>query len=143
MASEAIALLPFELAGRVLAVDALSVVEILGERPWLAIPRAPATMPGALAWRGRALVLLELGPLLGQAPREGTSTRSRNLVIRLDDDFVILGVDRVLEARRSPLLGHDHAIELALPRIGDVDLDGTPVPVLDLDRWVRSQRRSG
>jgi chemotaxis signal transduction protein len=135
-------LLPFELGGRVLAIDALSVVEILGRREWLAIPRAPETMPGALAWRGRALVLLELGPLLGLAQREGTSTRERNLVIRLDDDFVVLGVDRVLEARRATLIGHDHAVELALPRLGEFEFEDMPVPVIDIDRWVRSKRRS-
>lgn len=136
-------LLPIEIGGRLLAVDALAVLEILGMRSWIAIPRAPAAIPGAVAWRGRALALLDLGSALGLGPLVGPDTRNRNLVIRVSDDVVVLGADRVLEAQRpSEPLGFSHAVELDLPRHGEFVLDGTLVSVVDLERWVRAKRGS-
>jgi len=135
--------LPIEIGGRLLAVDAAAVVEILGARAWIAIPRAPAAIPGALAWRGRALALLDLGPALGLPTLTGSETRTRNLVLRLRDDVVVLGADRVLEALRpSAPIRPSHAVELDLPRHGELQLGDRLVSVLDLERWVLGLRRS-
>lgn len=137
------ALLPIEVGGRLLALDALTVVEILGVRPWIAIPRAPAAVPGAIAWRGRALALLELGPALGLQPIVEPDTRQRNLVVRIHDDVVVLGADRVLEAwRPSGPLSFNPAVEFELPRHGEFVLGEALVYVVDLERWVRSCRRA-
>jgi chemotaxis signal transduction protein len=137
------ALLPIEVGGRMLALDALAVVEILGVRPWIAIPRAPSAVPGAIAWRGRALALLEVGPALGLPAIAEPNSRSRNLVVRIADDTVVLGADRVLEAcRPSEPATNNPAIEFELPRLGEFVLGDSLVCVLDLETWVRSCRRS-
>ncbi len=134
--------LPIEVGGWLLAVDALAVVEIFGVRPWIAIPRAPATIPGALAWRGRALALLDLGPALGLPGLTSGDTRLRNLVVRLRDDVVVLGADRVLEAwRPSEPIRPSHAVEIDVPRHGELQLGERLVSVLDLETWVHSLRR--
>ncbi|MFV8754020.1 chemotaxis protein CheW [Nannocystaceae bacterium ST9] len=135
-------LLPIDVGERRLAIDARCVVEVLGARPWIAIPNAPTAIPGATAWRGRALALLELGVALGQPTITAPESRARNLVVRISDDLVVLGADRVLEARTSGPLAFSHAIEFELPRLGDTLVDERLVPVLDLERWVRANRRS-
>jgi chemotaxis signal transduction protein len=135
--------LPIEIGERLLALDALAVVEILGARPWIAIPRAPAGVPGAIAWRGRALALLDLGPALGHPPIAEPDSRSRNLVVRVSDDIVAIAADRVLEVwRPSEPATFNPAIELDLPRLGELVIAGALVCILDLERWVRSFRRS-
>ena len=47
-----------------IALLAESVQEVIGERAWVAIVGAPAELPGAVAWRGRAIALLDLGQLI-------------------------------------------------------------------------------
>ncbi|NVB43595.1 hypothetical protein G6O69_37645 [Pseudenhygromyxa sp. WMMC2535] len=39
------ALLPFELGGHLLAIDATVVIEVTGPRDWVAIPKAPPAVP--------------------------------------------------------------------------------------------------
>jgi chemotaxis signal transduction protein len=135
--------LPIAVGDRLLAVDALCVVEILGLRSWVAIPRAPAAVPGAIAWRGRAIALLDLGPALGLPALGEPNTRNRNLVVRISDDTVALGADRVLETLRPSEAPTLHpASELDLPRHGELVIGDALVSVLDLERWVRSYRRS-
>lgn len=137
--------LPFVVGDRMLALDALAVIEILGVRPWIPLPRTPPTVPGVIAWRGRALALLELGPALelggSELPRD--QTRARNLVIQLRDEVVVLGADRVLEALRLTTPPRpSHAIELALPRHGEFELGERLVSVIDVADWVEQLRRS-
>ncbi|MCA9697046.1 MAG: chemotaxis protein CheW [Myxococcales bacterium] len=134
------ALLPFELGGHLLAIDAGIVTEVNGPREWVAIPRAPATIPGALAWRGRALAVIDLGIALQLEPLAAPRSRSRNLIVQLSDDTVVLTVDRVREARPATALAPVHAAELGLPGLGELEIDGRMALVIDLEAWLQTVR---
>jgi chemotaxis signal transduction protein len=56
--------LPLQLHGVWLAIEASHVQEIVSGRAWVALPGASAEVPGVLAWRGRAIGVLDLGPLV-------------------------------------------------------------------------------
>lgn len=135
-------LIPFELAGRTLAVPLAGVLEVLGARAWIALPGAPLGIPGATAWRGRAIALIDLAPALGGTPLQLPGARARSLVVQLRDEVVALAVDRVHEACAGGQWVLHHAISLALPRHGDVQLGERLVSVIDLDTWIVAQRRS-
>lgn len=134
------AVLPFDLGDHLLAIDATVVLEVIGPREWVALPKAPASIPGALAWRGRALALIDLGPTLELGPVTAPHTRARNLVVGLSDDSVVLTVDRVREARAATELDPVHALDLGLPAHGEFELDDRPALVIDLEQWVRRLR---
>lgn len=141
-----IALMPIALGEQRLAVDALSVLEILGSQRWVAIPHAPPLLPGALAWRGRALGVFDLGPALEQPALEVPHTRSRNAILKVADDTVAMSVDRVLEVRSMrraeirPMHATGWLADTGLPCIGEFELDGQMVGVLDLELWARRMR---
>ncbi len=137
------AVLPLMLGNQILAVSALAVIEIVGTIAWVAIPSAPQSVPGALAWRGRALGLLDLGPALGLEPARPPTTRARNVILRAAADIVALSVDRVLELRTPTAeLDPPHAAAIELPCLGELVIQDRVVPVLDLDAWVNDLRRS-
>lgn len=142
MSSNPHVMLPFVVEQRVLALEALRVLEIVGRSEVVALPQGPACVPGAIAWRGRALALLELGPALGLAAPAHRS-RARNLVIQLRDEVVALAADRVLETLHlaQPAQPSD-ALELALPCRGAIELGEQRVGVLDVERWVEQLRGS-
>ena len=138
--------MPMALGEHRLAVDALSVLEILGTQRWVAIPNAPPMLPGAVAWRGRALGLFDLGPALELPALLPPNTRARNLIMRIGEDTVAMSIDRVLEVRS---LGADelrgvHAtgwlVDNGLPCVGEFEFDGEMIGVLDLEAWARRMR---
>lgn len=139
----AIALMPMALGPHRLAVDALAVLEILGVQQWVSIPNAPALLPGALAWRGRALGVFDLGPPLGLPPLQIPNTRSRNLIVSIGDDTVALSVDRALEVCRvgpgdiRPIHALSWIAEGGLPCRGEVEVEGQMIAVLELEDWAR------
>ncbi len=139
--------MPMMLGEHRLAVEALSVLEILGPREWVSIPNTPAFLPGALAWRGRAVALLDLGPALGLPALIAPASRSRNIVLKMTDDTLSLSVDRVLEVLRveraqiQPLHAASWIADAGLPCRGETLLDGVVVPLLDLEAWAAAGRR--
>jgi chemotaxis signal transduction protein len=141
-----IALMPVALGEHRLAVDALSVLEILGTQRWVAIPNAPPLLPGALAWRGRALGVFDLGPALEQPRLEVPHTRNRNAIIKLGEDHLAMSVDRVLEVRSlpreqvKPVHATGWLADGGLPCVGEFELDGEMIAILDLELWVRRMR---
>ena len=139
----ALALMPLTIGDYRLAVDALGVLEIHGRQEWVAIPNTPPLLPGALAWRGRALALLDLGPAFELDPLVVPNTRARNLVIGVADDTLALSVDRVLEVQRveqgelAPVHAASWVADSGLPCRGEIVMDEEVVAVLDLDSWAR------
>ena len=139
--------MPMMLGEHRLAVEALSVLEILGPREWVSIPNTPPFLPGALAWRGRAVALLDLGPALGLPALTAPTSRSRNIVLKVSDDTVSLSVDRVLEVLRverseiQSLHAASWIADAGLPCRGEVLLDEVVVPLLDLEAWATANRR--
>ena len=142
-----IAIMPMMLGERQLAVEALSVLEILGPHQWVAIPNTPPFLPGAIAWRGRAIAVLDLGPALGLPPLRAPASRARNIVIQLRDDTLSLSVDRVLEVLRidaseiRPIHAATWIADAGLPCKGEMVLDEVVVPLLDLEAWAGGGRR--
>jgi chemotaxis signal transduction protein len=139
----AIALMPMALGAHRLAVDALAVLEILGVQQWVAIPNAPALLPGALAWRGRAIAVFDLGPALELPPLQIPNTRGRNVIVSVGDDTVALSVDRALEVCRfasgdiRPIHALSWVADSGLPCRGETEFEGQMIAVLDLDAWSR------
>lgn len=91
--------LPIRIQDLWLALDTTQVEQILGERTWLKVPAAPPQWPGVLAWRGRAVAVLDLGLLLGLPPLQAGSARRRTLIVRARACLLALPVDEVHEAQ--------------------------------------------
>ena len=56
-------LLPIRIESEWLLIHANLIQEILGAQPWLSIPHTRRELPGVVAWRGRAIPLVDLGAL--------------------------------------------------------------------------------
>jgi chemotaxis signal transduction protein len=136
-------LMPMALGEHRLAVDALAVLEILGTQQWVAIPNTPPLLPGALAWRGRAIGVFDLGPALELPPLSVPNTRSRNLIVKAGDDTVALSVDRALEVCRMadadlrPVHATSWVVDSGLPCRAEFEFEGQMIALLDLDGWAR------
>jgi len=120
-------------------VPASAVQEILGEQRWVPIAGAPAEMPGVIAWRGRAVAVLDLGPVSGSGALPPGESRRRTIVVHVDDATLALPVDGVREVQEVP----DGAVRPAeLTRLRhaamEVELDGVPMPVLELGALLRA-----
>jgi chemotaxis signal transduction protein len=131
-------ILPLSVDGAWLAIDAASVVEILGARPRAWIPDAPALAPAAVPYRGRAVAAIDLGVVLGRAPAlAGRAPRRRTVIAEIAGSTVALPVDAAREveevegAALSPTLGE---VARFAPRAAA--LDGRLVPIVDLARVV-------
>jgi chemotaxis signal transduction protein len=136
----ALSIVPLQLRDVWLALPAQTVQEILGQRPWVVIAGAPSELPGVIAWRGRAIALLDLGALVGGARPLGTGeSRRRTLIVQLDGATLAIPVDGVREVQQIP----DDSVRRAQAtrqRFADheVELDGIPLPLIDLDQLVAS-----
>ena len=114
-------------------VPASAVQEILGEQRWVPIAGAPAEMPGVIAWRGRAVALVDLAALGGGAALPPGTSRRRTVLVNVEDTTLALPVEGVREVQEVP----DEAVRPAqLTRFRhsklEVDLDGVPMPLIDL-----------
>ncbi len=128
------ALLPLRLADVWVAIDALHVREVLGRRLWVPIPGASAGLPGVIAWQGRAIAVVDLAALgsLGAAATAGEA-RERTVVVQAGGATFALPVDAVREvqvAAEGAL--HPPAATRQRFSTSELDLRGTPVPVLEL-----------
>jgi chemotaxis signal transduction protein len=134
------ALLPVRIGDVWLAIDALHAREILGRRPLVPLPGAPAGLPGVIAWQGRAIAVVDLGALTGAcAPiRE---PRERTLVIQHGSVTFAVPVDGVREVQvaSAAQLRPAHATRQRFAA-SEVELDKTPVPVLELSAVVDAIR---
>ena len=126
------------------ALEAASVVEILGQQRWAPLPGAPPQMPGVVPWRGRAIATLDLGVLTGALPpmRPG-EVHGRMVVLKEGPCTLALAADAVREitevarARVRP----PHVTADRFSR-GEVDLHGTVMPILDMAAIVQSVARA-
>jgi chemotaxis signal transduction protein len=134
-------MMPMALGEHRFAVDALAVLEILGVQQWVAIPNTPPLLPGALAWRGRAIGLFDLGPALELPALRVPDTRGRNVIVSAGDDTVALSVDRALEVCRvthaelRPVHATSWVADSGLPCRGEFEFEGQMIAVLELENW--------
>jgi chemotaxis signal transduction protein len=135
-----ISLLPAQLTEAWVAFPAEVVQEIVGEHPWISIPSAPPEVPGVLAWRGRAIAVVDLGVLSGiSAPLQRGELRRRTMVIQVDGCTFAISVDEVREVQQ---IAADQVQPLQVTKAryaaGEVTLDGTPMPLMDISAMVRA-----
>jgi chemotaxis signal transduction protein len=133
-----ISVVPAKLHDVWFVVAASAVQEILGEQRWVPIVGAPAEMPGVIAWRGRAVAVLDLGPLSGSAAMTAGESRRRTVIVNVEDATLALPVEGVREVQEVP----DDAVRPAhLTRLRhatmEVELDGVPMPLIDLADLLR------
>ncbi len=95
-------LIPFRYRNHWYAVDADYVEQILGAQPWMPVPGAPALFPGVMAWRGRAMAVLDLAQLPVDIARNEPVTVSdrppRTLVLQVLGCALGIPADEVREA---------------------------------------------
>lgn len=134
------ALLPLRLSEQWVAIDAPAAREVLGRMPFVALPGASAALPGVVAWQGRAVAVVDLSVLaaIGKALGRG-ETRERTLVVGVGETTFALPVDAVREAQLVAD-GEVRPVHVTDQRFasGEVELNGTVIPVLDLEALVKS-----
>ncbi|MCC6875752.1 MAG: chemotaxis protein CheW [Sandaracinaceae bacterium] len=131
-----VAVLPVEVAGRALAVEASATREVLGRCEITRVPGAPTGLAGVIAWRGRAVAVLDLGVLLGVAQSQ---ERARTLVLEIGGHAIAIPVDRARESclvtPRPSQVGHmPHAR-------AEVEIEGRVLPLFDAADWLASLER--
>jgi chemotaxis signal transduction protein len=127
-----------------LAVQANHVQEILGQRPWIAIPGAPAHLPGVLAWRGRAVAVLDLGSLSGVAqPLAPGANRDRTIVVTVGTNTMAIPVNGVHEVQEvdDDKIRPAHATRQKFSTL-EAELQGLLVPILDMPSVVGALART-
>lgn len=124
---------PIQLATDWLLIDAGCVREILGAEPWLPIPRARQELPGVVAWRGRAVPLIDLGRALGLDEVARTEARARTLIIQHERGVAALSADAAREVRAidESALREVHSVAHRYA-VSEVDTGGAVMPVVDL-----------
>lgn len=132
------AVMAFRVSGTWLALDALRVWEVLGPQPWIAIPGASAKTPGVLGWRGKAVAVVDLGVVvLGASSVQTGEPAPRTLIAEAADCSLAIPAEAVREVQEVG----DHRLEPVRAAqlrcvAGEVELDGKPIPIVDLDAMV-------
>lgn len=132
-----IAVLPLQVAGQWVAVEALRIIEILGARPWEQLAGAPRAVAGVIAWRGRAVSLVDPGRLIGQLWVTPDVTSHRFVVTQSGPNHLVLPADVVREVQRIDQLGPAEPPWHRLAS-GTADLVGIHVPLINLARLVEA-----
>ncbi|HEU0031985.1 MAG TPA: CheW domain-containing protein [Kofleriaceae bacterium] len=124
--------LPLQLGDVWIAIDPLFVQELLGARSWVRVPGAAPQLPGVLAWRSRAIAVLELREVLG-LPTRATTTPPRTVVARVDDCTFAFFVDVAREVRAvdPAAIGAPHAVNGRFAA-HELALEGRVMPLVDL-----------
>lgn len=122
-----------------LALDAACVEQILGQTSWMRVPAAPQEWPGVMAWRGRAVAVLDLGLFCeDHTPVSSLPVANRHVIARAHSCCIAIPVDEVRESR---LVDPDSVRPSQVTRQRysqrEVELDGQIFAVFDLDALVR------
>lgn len=96
------ALVPARIGQASFLLDAEIVHEILGAEVWLPIPGARAEMPGVIAWKGRAIPVVDLAAPFGFERLANGQTRARTLIAAVEGSVVAVPVDSVREVHSFP-----------------------------------------
>lgn len=135
--------LPFRLQSTWLMLDAACVRKILGAERWLVVPCASEHLPGILAWKGRALPLLDLSQILALGKSRPGESR-RTLIVQRPNEVLAIPVDAVREVRHVP------QSELQAPRnaihpyaSAEAEIEGHLTTLLDLPALLESIADAG
>src|SRR6185369_874769 len=91
------ALVPARVGQAWVLLDAEIIREILGAEVWLPIPGARAEMPGVIAWRGRAIPVVDLAAPFGSERLSAGQARARTLIASVAESVVAVPVDAARE----------------------------------------------
>jgi chemotaxis signal transduction protein len=135
--------MPIELDSSWLLVEANLVREVLGREPWLPIPRARAELPGVVAWRGRAVPLVDLGRVLGFQSSAEAGARARTLIIDHERGVAAIPIDRAREVRPIAEDRFREAHGVTHPYAeSELDEAGTVMALVDLSRLLSDLDRT-
>jgi chemotaxis signal transduction protein len=130
--------IPAKIGSAWLVVDAGCVHEILGARSWVPIPHASRNVPGVLAWRGRAIALVDLARLVegGEALRPGVE-RPRTLVVEARGCTLAMPVDAVHEVQElDPSKVRQSHVTRVRHSTTEIDLFGAVAAVVDVSSMI-------
>jgi chemotaxis signal transduction protein len=121
------------LGHRWIAVRAAHVREVLGRASVVPIPGSKDGLVGVMAWRGRAVAVLDLGPAVGEPAF--AEPRGRTLVLEVGLDTIAVPVDRVREARAADSSRPTHATRTSFASI-ELDVGGEIMPLFEPVEWL-------
>lgn len=131
------AFVPARIAQAWVLLDAENVREILGAESWLPIPGARAEMPGVIAWRGRAIPVVDLAAPFGSERLGQGEQRSRTLIAAVADSIVAVPVDAAREVHAFAAAELKPVSITQLPYASaEAELWGRVLAVVDLPRFV-------
>jgi len=131
------ALVPAKIGPAWVLLDAEIIREILGPERWLPIPGARAEMPGVIAWRGRAIPIVDLAAPFGAERLTTGQTRSRTLIASVADGIVAVPVDAAREVHSLPSAALRAVTVSHLPyAVAEAELFERILAVVDLPRFV-------
>src|SRR5581483_5863374 len=127
--------LPAKLDTTWVLIDAPGVLEVVGTVPWLRLPRAHRAIPGVIAWRARAVPIVDLSSFLAGA--SSGEPRSRTLIIRAAQSTIAVPVDAVTEVVQVPpeALRVPHAVRTEIAT-AETELQGELMAVVDLNALI-------
>ena len=131
------ALVPARIGQAWVLLDAEIIREILGTEVWLPIPGARAEMPGVIAWRGRAIPVVDLAAPFG-IERLGTGeTRARTLIASVAESIVAVPVDAAREVHAFTATELKPVSVTTLPyAVAEAELFERILALIDLPRFV-------
>jgi chemotaxis signal transduction protein len=131
------ALVPAKLGQAWVLLDAEIIREILGAEAWLPIPGARAEMPGVIAWRGRAIPVVDLAAPFGLERLNPGETRARTLIAAVAENIVAVPVETAREVHAFTTTELKPVSVSSLPyALAEAELFERILPVIDLPRFV-------
>ena len=131
------ALVPARIGQAWVLLDAEIIREVLGAEVWLPIPGARAEMPGVIAWRGRAIPVVDLAAPFGFPPLNTGETRARTLIAAVAESVVAVPVDAAREVYAFNAEDLRPVTVTALPyAVSEAELFERVLAVIDLPRFV-------
>ncbi len=126
------------LGSRWVAVRAAHVREVLGRAAVVPIPGGREGLVGVMAWRGRAVAVLDLGPAVGEVGL--ADARGRTLVLEVGSDTIAVPVDRVREARAPDASKPAHATRTSFSSV-ELEVGGEVMPLFEPSEWLDALER--
>ena len=131
------ALVPAKIGQAWVLLDAELIREILGAEIWLPIPGARAEMPGVIAWRGRAIPVVDLAAPFGFGCLNSGETRARTLIATVAESIVAVPVDAAREVHAFTTTELKPVSVTTLPyALAEAELFERILAVIDLPRFV-------
>jgi chemotaxis signal transduction protein len=130
-------LVPARIGQAWVLLDAEIIREILGAEVWLPIPGARAEMPGVIAWRGRAIPVVDLAAPFGVEKLGAGGTRARTLIASVAESIVAVPVDAAREVHSfAPTELKPVSVSTLPYALAEAELFERVLALIDLPRFV-------